>query len=74
MSAPSPESSPKCSSFVQPPCRNGDAARALDLLEQACANGGGRRDWVEHHRDLDPLRDQPRFRDLLLRMRNDDGV
>jgi len=30
--------------------------------------GFNHRDWVEHDSDLDPLRDDPRFRDLLSKL------
>lgn len=46
----------------------GDAARALDLLERACQQAGGSRDWFDHDSDLDPLRDNPRFQALLDRL------
>ncbi len=38
---------------------------ALDLLERGIAQGFGHRQWIEQDSDLDPLRDHPRFRDLM---------
>ncbi|MGH8041219.1 MAG: TPR end-of-group domain-containing protein [Rudaea sp.] len=54
----------------------GDCDRALDLLERACASGGGSRDWIEHDSDLNALRDNPRFRALMARLddRGHDGT
>lgn len=48
--------------------KGGDPERALDLLERACLDGGGSRDWIEHDSDLDPLREHPRFKALLERL------
>ena len=50
----------------------GDVERAMGLLERACESGGGSRDWFEHDSDLDPLRSNPRFQQLLARL--DDGA
>jgi serine/threonine protein kinase/Flp pilus assembly protein TadD len=41
---------------------------ALDCLEKAVQNGFGHREWIENDPDLECLRDQPRFRELLSRM------
>jgi adenylate cyclase len=46
----------------------GEVERALDVLEQACALGGGSRDWIEHDSDLDALRESPRFKALLAKL------
>jgi len=46
----------------------GNGERALDLLEQVCADGRGSRDWIEHDNDLAPLRGHPRFVALLARL------
>ena len=44
--------------------------RALDCLETAFDTGGyGLRDWFEHDSDLDPIRDHPRFQELIARTR-----
>jgi adenylate cyclase len=44
---------------------SGDSDRALDLLEQAIRLGGGYADWMEHDSDLKPVREHPRFRQIL---------
>jgi len=49
----------------------GDNARALDWLERAHAERDGTLVWLKVHPRLDGLRDEPRFRDLLARMRLD---
>ena len=41
---------------------------ALDLLERAAAGGWGNRAWLEQDPDMDPIRDHPRFRNLLERL------
>ena len=46
----------------------GENERALDLLERAIATGGGFREWLERDSDLDSLREQPRFHDILRRL------
>ena len=43
--------------------------RALDLLEKTFARGYGKRDWIEHDPDYDSLRDHPRFRAMLEKLR-----
>jgi TolB-like protein/Flp pilus assembly protein TadD len=42
---------------------------ALQFLERVFARGWGKRDWVEHDPDYDSLRDDPRFKKLLDRLR-----
>jgi TolB-like protein/Flp pilus assembly protein TadD len=42
--------------------------RAIDCIEKAVEGGFGHRDWIEHDPDLDPIRDHPRFQDLLGRI------
>ena len=42
---------------------------ALDLLEANVENGWGEKEWVEHDPDWFPLKDNPRFKTLLGRMR-----
>lgn len=49
--------------------RCGDRERALDLLERALAQGWGHRDWIENDKDYDSLRDDPRFKRLLARLK-----
>jgi non-specific serine/threonine protein kinase len=43
--------------------------RAVDLLEQAVDAGFAQKQWIEHDNDLDPLRNEPRFKALLKRMK-----
>ncbi|MBA3342006.1 MAG: protein kinase [Gemmatimonadaceae bacterium] len=40
---------------------------AIDALERALANGFGHWQWIEHDTDLDSLRDNPRFIEMLAR-------
>ena len=47
----------------------GHVDRALDCLEKAATAGLSQREWYEHDRDLDPLRDHPRFGALLERLK-----
>jgi adenylate cyclase len=42
---------------------------ALQLLERVFARGWGKRDWIEHDTDYDSLRDDPRFQNLLARLK-----
>lgn len=46
----------------------GEPDRALDLLEEAVNAGHGFRDWIDHDPDLNPLRDLPRFREIVSRV------
>jgi tetratricopeptide (TPR) repeat protein len=46
----------------------GEPDLAIDCLENAVGGGFGHRDWIEHDPDLDPIRDHPRFHDLLARI------
>ena len=41
---------------------------AMSCLEQAVKNGFGHREWLENDTDLDPLRSEPRFQALLLKL------
>ncbi|HYS04633.1 MAG TPA: protein kinase [Candidatus Dormibacteraeota bacterium] len=43
--------------------------KAVDLLEQAVDAGFAQKQWIEHDGDLDPLRNEPRFKALLKRMK-----
>ncbi len=43
----------------------GLADEALDFLERGVTRGFGHRSWIEHDNDLDPLRELPRFNDLM---------
>ena len=45
----------------------GDTEKALDLLERWVARAKpGALGWLQHDTDLDPIRDHPRFKPLLL--------
>jgi adenylate cyclase len=46
----------------------GEVEKAIECLEKAVTSGMAQRDWVAHDSDLDPLRQHPRFQDLLRRM------
>jgi TolB-like protein/Flp pilus assembly protein TadD len=48
--------------------RMDDADEAIRYFEKAIAAGITHRDWVEHDSDLDPIRDDPRFKALLEKM------
>jgi adenylate cyclase len=48
--------------------RAGNKARALDLLDRAVGTGQGFRAWFEHDPDLDALRGEPRFKEILARL------
>jgi hypothetical protein len=39
------------------------------LRERCLTSGWGKRDWVEHDPDLDPIRDDPPFPALLAQLR-----
>jgi adenylate cyclase len=45
----------------------GDTERALDLLERA-ASLGGYPDWIGNDPDFAPIREHPRFREVLTRL------
>jgi Flp pilus assembly protein TadD len=47
----------------------GDKERALDVLEQAVNLGYGKKDWMENDPDYDDIRDEPRFKELMERIR-----
>jgi adenylate cyclase len=49
--------------------RLGQKEEALDFLERVFARGWGKRDWVEHDPDYDSLRDDPRFKKLVARLK-----
>jgi len=49
--------------------RLGLKEEALELLERVFARGWGKRDWVEHDPDYDILRDDPRFKRLLAKLK-----
>ena len=47
----------------------GQKEEALNLLERVFAKGWGKRDWIEHDPDYDILRDDPRFQNLLAKLK-----
>jgi adenylate cyclase len=44
---------------------DGRKEKALDLLEAIVGKGFGSVDWLKHDPDLESIRDEPRFRDLI---------
>lgn len=46
----------------------GEYERALDFLDRAVATGRGHRDWILNDNDLAPVRDHPRFKQILARL------
>jgi TolB-like protein/cytochrome c-type biogenesis protein CcmH/NrfG len=46
----------------------GEYERALDFLDRAVATGRGHREWILNDNDLAPLRDHPRFKQILSRL------
>ncbi|HKU16639.1 MAG TPA: winged helix-turn-helix domain-containing protein [Steroidobacteraceae bacterium] len=49
--------------------RTGNTEAALDVLERVFGRGWGKRDWVEHDPDYDIVRDHPRFKALLAKLK-----
>jgi adenylate cyclase len=49
--------------------RAGLKEEALEILERVFSRGWGKRDWVEHDPDYDSLRDEPRFKQLLAKLK-----
>jgi adenylate cyclase len=47
----------------------GQKEEALEILERVFARGWGKRDWVEQDPDYNILRDDPRFKELLARLK-----
>ena len=43
--------------------------KALDCLEKSFGRGAGKREWIEKDPDYDSLRDHPRFRAMLAKLR-----
>jgi len=43
----------------------GEVEKAIQCLEKAITSGMAQKDWIEHDSDLDPIRQHPRFQDLL---------
>ncbi len=46
----------------------GEAEEAIRYLEKAITSGMAQLDWIAHDSDLDPIRQHPRFQDLLRRV------
>ena len=46
-----------------------DKEKALNFLEKAVAKGFGKKEWIEHDPDYDPLRNEPRFKALLKKLK-----
>jgi tetratricopeptide (TPR) repeat protein len=42
---------------------------ALDRLERMFNKGWGKKDWVENDPDYDPLREEPRFKAMMQKLR-----
>jgi adenylate cyclase len=47
----------------------GQKDEAIDLLERVFARGWGKRDWIDHDPDYDILRDDPRFKTLVAKLK-----
>ncbi|MEE9561830.1 MAG: protein kinase [Thermoanaerobaculia bacterium] len=46
----------------------GELERGIDCLEESITTGMGQKEWIENDPDLDPLRDNGRFKALLTRL------
>jgi TolB-like protein len=60
------------SPLISAACLHGKAGQkeqALEYLERLCERGWCKRDWIEHDPDYDILRDDPRFKKLLARLK-----
>jgi len=60
-----PEDASVCYNVACLMALEGERDQALDHLRCAFRAGFARRDWIEHDPDLDSLRDEPRFQELL---------
>ncbi len=49
--------------------RAGMKDEAIQILERVFARGWGKRDWIEHDPDYDSLRDDPRFIQLVAKLK-----
>jgi len=44
---------------------SGKTDRAINCIDRALKNGFAHKEWIEHDSDLDPIRSEPRFQELL---------
>lgn len=49
--------------------RTGQTEQALELIERVFSRGWGKRDWIENDPDYDCLRDDPRFKALIAKLK-----
>ena len=49
-------------------CKAGGTAEAIEYFERSLAAGYASREWIENDSDLDPIRDQPRFKAAVARL------
>jgi adenylate cyclase len=49
--------------------RLGLKEQALDRLERMFNKGWGKKDWIENDPDYDALREEPRFKAMMARLR-----
>jgi adenylate cyclase len=49
--------------------RAGEKDKALDFFEKAVNNGFGNKNWITHDSDYDSLRDEPRFKMLMNKLK-----
>jgi len=49
--------------------RLGLKEQALDRLERMFNKGWGKKDWIENDPDYDPLREEPRFKAMMEKVR-----
>ena len=47
----------------------GMKVEALDMLERVFSQGWGKKEWIEHDPDYDLLRDDPRFKAMIEKLR-----
>ena len=49
--------------------RIGMKKEALDMLERVFGEGRGKKEWIEQDPDYDPLREEPRFKAMLAKLK-----